>query len=353
MGMKAMNHDPDEATMGDRLQGVALELIFDFDGTITTEDTIASLVEAAMVFHVDRGSATSSGMTSAWKRIEQSYAQDLINHQKTYVAPDGTPPETPAGIAMARLWPIKRLESPTHIMVDRFSGRQRRHVELASLARVKDEGLFRGVWPEYLLSAGLLDRLHSRVRIREGFESFFTQASQQDHNMHVLSINWSADYIKGVLDNCDMTSIIANKTNPEDGSISATGAFEECVKRGLWPEVLTVANDKLMALRSLYWRRKLLMPDKDLQFVYFGDSTTDVECFAEVGGVVISNDEGSSLLSVLRQDLNYHVPHVSMWEEGGFVCWARNFSELLQYDYLTRRAVAAETSVKQSGLVGL
>lgn len=347
-----MKQDPDEATTGDRLQDVALELIFDFDGTITTEDTIASLVKAAMDFQVDRGSSRS-GMTSAWKRIEQSYAQDLTNHHKTYVAPDGKPPETHADIAMARLWPIRRLISPTHIMMDRFSGRQRRHVELASLARVKDDGLFQGIWHEYLLSAGQQDRLNSRVRIREGFESFFTQASRQDHDMHVLSVNWSADYIKGVLGNCNMTSIIANKITPEDGSISATGAFEESNERELWPDVLTVANDKLMALRSLYWRRKLLIPDKDLHFIYFGDSATDIECFVEVGGVIISNDEDGGLLSILRQELNYDVPHISVWEEGGFVCWARDFSELLQSDYLRRRVLAAETSAKQSHLVGL
>ncbi|ROV88388.1 hypothetical protein VMCG_10522 [Cytospora schulzeri] len=310
--------------MGDPPQGVAVELIFDFDGTITTEDTIASLANAAMAFQVDRGSSRSE-ITSAWKTIQQSYAQDLTDHHETYVAPDGKPPETPAEIAMARLWPIRHIEEPIQIMMDRVSGRQRRHIELASLARIKDEGLFQGIWPDYLFSAGQQDRLHSRVRIREGFESFFKQARQQDHDMHVLSVNWSADYIKGVLGNCDMTSVIANKVNQEDGSISASGAFEEPVEGGLWPDVLTVANDKVVALRNLYWRRKLLVPDKELLFIYFGDSTTDVECFVEVGGVIISDNEDSGLLRMLRQELDYHVPHVSVWKEGGFTCWARDF----------------------------
>lgn len=338
--------------MGDHRQDVAIELVFDFDDTITTKDTIASLARAAIEFHAGRGSSgNGNGVASAWEHIVRSYVEDINHHDHTYVASDAQPPTRPVDIAMAQIRPNGRLEEPTRIPLDRYSGRQRRQVELASLTRVKDEGLFRGVLPDHLLRAGQLDRVESRVRIREGFDCFFAQARSQSHDMHVLSVNWSADYIKGVLGSYDMTSIIANRTNPEDGSISASGVFENCNDRGLWPDVLTVANDKLMALRNLYWRRKALNPDKELIFIYFGDSTTDVECFMEVGGVIIAEDE-SRLLRLLRQDANYHVPHVSEWKEGGFNCWARNFRELLQYAYLTRRVVAAENYARQRPLVG-
>ncbi|KUI65931.1 hypothetical protein VM1G_01301 [Cytospora mali] len=334
-----MDRDTVGGTMEVCAQDVAIELVFDFDGTITTDDTIASLAKAAMDFHVDRGRSRSE-MASAWKTIEQSYAQDLSNYHKTYAAPDGKPPETPLETAMARLWPIRRLETPKAITMDRFSGHQRRHVELASLARVEDEGLFKGIWPDYLVSAGQQDRLKSRVCLRKGFDTFATLA-KRNHEMHILSVNWSDSYVKGVLGSDIMTSVIANTINPEDGSISATGAFENLNQHGLWPEVLTVAQDKLAALRSLYCRRQLLNPNKELLFIYFGDSTTDVECFMEIGGVIISDREDSGLLNLLRYELGYYVPHVAEWEESGFTCWARDFSELLKHNYLERRALAA------------
>lgn len=347
---KKTYQDPSEATMVDQHQRVDIELVFDFDGTITTEDTIESLVNAAIDIQVTRG-VSRDRLVSAWDHIVQSYAEDLDHHNHTYVAPDGRPPVRPLDIAMAQLWPIRHLEEPIQVLLDRYSGRQRRHVELASLARLKDEGLFRGIGPDDLLRAGQSDRAEPRVYIREGFDWFFGQARLQNHDTHILSVNWSADYIKGVLGtNFDMTSIIANKTNPDDGSISALGVFEEHNDEELWPDILTVANDKLVALQNLYWKRKAFKPEKELIFIYFGDSTTDIECLMEVGGVIMADDEGQ-LLRLLRQEIDYHVPHVSEWEEGGFTCWARNFRELLEYAYLTRRVMAAENHARQRSLV--
>lgn len=305
--------------MGDHHQGVSIELVFDFDGTITTEDTIASIAEAAIRV------SPRKEMASAWDYIVRSYVEDMEHYHRTYVAPDGSSPE-----------------EPLQVLLDRYSGCQRRHVESASLARVKDAGLFQGIWPDYLLRAGQLDKAKCQVRIREGFDWFFKHAQLQGHGMHILSVNWSIDYIKGVLGTrYDMTSVIANRTDPEDGSISTSGAFEESNDREAWPDVLAVANDKLVAMRNLYRRRKASNPGKELIFIYFGDSTTDVECLIEVGGVIISNGEGS-LLQLLQQYIGHQVPHVSEWEEDGLTCWARNFSELQQFDYITRRVVAAE-----------
>lgn len=332
-----------KATMAGHCQDVTLELVFDFDGTITTEDTISSLAKVAMDFQVDRGRSRNE-MEMAWTAIVQSYIQDLDRHQDTYVPPVCKPPKTPWDIVLDQTCPIRPLQNSTEINLDRFSGRQRRHIELASLARVKDEGLFKGIWPKYFFIAGQHDRLHHRVRVREGFDPFTAQARQEALNMHALSVNWSTPYIEGVLGSCGMTSVIANSTNEEDGSISARGTFESPQDTAPYPEALTVAQDKVVALRRLYWRRKSLQPDKGLHFIYFGDSSTDLECLMEVGGVIISNDEHSGLLNMLRQELDYHVPHVSEWKEDGFTCWARDFSELLQHNYLARKVSATKNT---------
>ncbi|ROW01448.1 hypothetical protein VPNG_07564 [Cytospora leucostoma] len=332
--------------MGDHHQQVAVELILDFDGTITTADTIASLAKAAIELQVKNRGRSRSEMASAWAAIEQAYAHDLREYQNTYVYQNGKQTEQTPDSSMATLRPVQGLEggTPLDIIMDRLSCRQRRHIELASLARVKDEGVFKGVQHEDLFSAGQQDRSESRVRLREGFDPFITQAKKK-HDVHVLSVNWSASYINGVLSGYDMASVLANTTNPEDGRISASQAgFENLVPRGHWPEVLTVARDKVVALRHLYWRQKLLKPDENLQFIYFGDSATDFECLKEVGGVILSNDEGGSLLRMLRKELAYQIPHVSQWTEGEFICWARDFNELSKANYLARRVFAAENN---------
>lgn len=343
---KTTKQDTIEATMGDHHQHVAMELIFDFDGTITTADTITSLAKAAMELQTTKQGRSRSEMASAWAAIEQAYAHDLREYQNTYVYQNGKPTEQPLDSSMATLPPLQDLKggTPLDIIMNRLSCRQRRHIELASLARVKDEGVFRGIRHEDLYSAGQQDRNESRVRLREGFGPFITKAKKK-HDVHVLSVNWSASYISGVLSGYDMASVIANTTHPEDGSISASQAgFEKLVPPGHWPEVLTVARDKVVALRHLYWRQKLLKPDKNLQFIYFGDSATDFECLKEVGGLIMSNDAGGSLLRILRRELGYQIPHVSQWTEGEFICWARDFNELSKANYLARRVFAAENN---------
>lgn len=319
---------------------VDVELIFDFDGTITTEDTISSLAKAAIEFQVERGGRPRAEMETAWEGIQQKYVDDLQEHQRTYRTPTGKPPETPLDAAIARIWPVRHAETLSDIMVDRLSGRQRRHVELASLARVKDEGLFKGIWPSYLFNAGQQDRLASRVRLREGFAAFIAGA-RDGHDMHILSVNWSDSYIKGVLSDYEFDSVLANRTDMKDGNISATrGAFVDPKERGFWPEILTVGRDKLVVLRNLYWRKRALKPHKAIKFIYFGDSTTDLECLAEVGGVVMSSDGAGGLLTMIRQVLGFYIPHVSEWKEDNFLCWARDFAELRQFDFLERKRKA-------------
>jgi soluble P-type ATPase len=93
---------------------------------------------------------------------------------------------------------------------------------------------------------------------------------------------------------------------------------------------MTNAREKKEALKHL-------IKEKDGKVVYFGDSTTDMECLL-AGGVVISDDEESSLLKTLKR-IGVNVPHVGEnSERDGKVKWARDFREVLDSGLLNEQA---------------
>lgn len=174
--------------------------------------------------------------------------------------------------------------------------------------------------------------------------------------IHILSVNWSASYIRGVLSKENISSVIANETSPADGSISALPAIPDNTNSSDWPSLLAVGSDKLSALRCLHRRQQEAKPKQSVELVYFGDSTTDLECLLEFGGIVISPKaevaqrpstkpidssktihNGSDLLHVLQTRLNYNVPHVSEYKDEP-ICWARDFAEIMESSFLQKRA---------------
>jgi hypothetical protein len=123
-------------------------------------------------------------------------------------------------------------------------------------------------------------------------------------------VNWSRAFIEGVLLPHQLR-VVANEPHA-DGSIEG-------------PEFLggrmTNGHEKRAALDHV-------VTDKGSRVVYFGDSTTDMECLLQ-GGIVISNDEGSSLMRTLRR-VGEAVPHVGEREAGETLMWARDFREVLE-----------------------
>lgn len=135
---------------------MALELVFDFDGTITESDSIASVVDAALSYHKSVSTPeTYHSLTDAWSHVVKSYMADLeayrgisnpdIQHNHT----------TPLDAARAH-----------------FSNDQRRQIERASLLRVQEAGLFRDVPLEHMFRSGQMHRDNNVVKLRNGFSDF-------------------------------------------------------------------------------------------------------------------------------------------------------------------------------------
>ena len=276
---------------------VAMALVLDFDGTITVQDTINVLAQSALKIHAERG----RDLSRDWDDIVDVYVKSHVEHKANYpVAED------------SRLG----LEAES-----RFLG-SLRDVEVASLRRVEASGIFDGISSQDLVTAGTAALRDGTVVLREGLPELLSLAQSRGWRVYVLSVNWSKSFIRGVLHQFDDQLTVVSNEIHDQGMISSpdTEFF------------LATAGDKLAALRLTL---------RDLPkgpVIYFGDSTTDIECLLLSAGIVISSSGESSLLSVLERT-GVVVPHVKDGAGSHKLLWARNFSEVLQANTLSSPAI--------------
>lgn len=280
-------------------------IVFDFDGTITEDDTIGNIAHAALQWR-NSPEGGGSDLTRDWQHIVQSYAQDLAAYDQT---------QRPA-------------EKRTSWQQECDYLRGRRIVEEASLARIRESGIFAGFATsgERLVEAGRRDRETGRTRIRAGFAEYLAMARARNDMVHVVSVNWSAAYIRGVLEPWGIASIVANEIQL-DGSIAAAAAATLDLSPDNLGNVdrsqaLATSADKLEATQHLL--RRLEGECRG----YFGDSTTDLECLDFCGGWVMTSDGEGSLARTLRR-LGYDIPCISEPQgTNSHISWVHDFTEV-------------------------
>ncbi|KND90097.1 hypothetical protein TOPH_05191 [Tolypocladium ophioglossoides CBS 100239] len=269
-----------------------MHLVFDFDGTITQQDTISELVASA----IDKlPPSRHHGRQAAWDKAVQDYLADYKQYTANYQ-------------------PVEAERTSVAQEVRFLAGVKR--VEEASLDRVGRSGVFAGLKPDDLYQAGVDAARTGRVVLRDGFKEIVELAGQRGWQTDVVSVNWSSAFIRGVL-HPHRIPITANDTSP-DGHILGP----ECLHSRL-----TSSPDKLQALSHV-------AAGAQDRVLYFGDSTTDMKCLLDRDGVVVAADEESPLLRTLRR-AGVEVPHVGRRQRGrANICWARNFREVLASEML-------------------
>lgn len=277
-------------------------IILDFDGTILEDDTIGNIAHAALQWRkTPEGGGTD--LAGKWQGILQAYAQDLAAYDQTQPS------------ALQR----------TTWQQERDYLRGRRVVEEASLARVRASGIFAGGFAagDRLFEAGYRDREAGRTRIRRGFAEYVAVVRDLRATVHVVSVNWSASYIRGVLEPWGITSVIANEIQL-DGSIAAPpDSRPQDLGNIDFPKALATSEDKLGATQHL------LRKSGGQCMGYFGDSTTDIECLDFCGGCVMTSDGEGTLVRTLRR-LGCDVPCISEYRGADTrIVWAHDFSEVV------------------------
>lgn len=244
-----------------------MAVVLDFDGTITTQDTIDTLAGYACFIQSHRSKVD---LAPIWNAIVEAYMNDYQEYVQAY-----NPPEAKRLTLAEEIEFLRGLES----------------VDSTSRRRVEDSGLFVGV-PGWILHT---PPVAQSIHLRAGFHKFVDQLIFLGLKVVVLSVNWSTGFVAGVIGNPKI-EIIANEIM-DDGKITGPpGILEE-------NKVLATCYDKHRALRSLMLR---LGQEGDghsayRRLLYVGDSTTDLECLLAGCGVVMNDGPNSSVLKTLSR----------------------------------------------------
>ncbi|KAI1107001.1 HAD-like domain-containing protein [Jackrogersella minutella] len=276
-----------------------MSIFLDFDGTITAKDTVGELANFALRVRADEG----QDLKREWSHVVKSYVDDHSAHVEGYEPR-----------------PHAR-NLPEHEVA--FL-RQLKTVETRSLGRINGCRLFRGISPAAFREAGAELVRNGTVRLRPGFGRFVQDRRREGWRVWVLSVNWSSAFIAGACGGLDGVQVIANDVR-EDGSIAGPAVLNPA-GAGAAPRNLTNSRDKLDAMHAVLAAEGLAAKPS----VYFGDSTTDLECLLAADlGFVIADAEGSSLLETLRR-IGKEVPNVRDQAKGapGKLAWSSNYEDL-------------------------
>ncbi|CAG8976689.1 hypothetical protein HYALB_00010815 [Hymenoscyphus albidus] len=283
--------------------------ILDFDGTITTKDTISTLFKIALETQSSKGKDKSQAL----QKIISEYSADFETHISSY---------TP------------KKEDQVTIQQEIDYQRSLRDVELRSFNRVSKSGIFAGLdEEEWCFRAGEAIE-QGTVECRLGLRGFLStirgrRALFDDTvakgRWGIVSVNFSANFIKGFLvgllvdDMVEGIEILANEPREEDGVLE--GPMISGKK-----EVIATSDGKLKAMRELIqrWQEK---GEEIGQVFYFGDSGTDLECLTEADvGVILSDNQNGPLMDTMKR-LKMEVSHIDDYKErdGNALYWAPDF----------------------------
>lgn len=323
-----------------------INLILDWDGTLTRKDTL-HLVGQIGYQHKERlhiqAKSSDSKPIPPWTYFGTTYMDDYSTHQKHY--PEK--PETRRTITQERAW----LASLAR-------------VENISVHRVEESGLFRGVAASdvdrtALHSASSQAEPDSRLQLRPGWERLFNQAlaaetgSSPPNQVSILSVNWSERFIRQSLlqasesganspESTSLTSyveIMPIRANEIAGLDAPEGSDGSLTKNG--STGIRTSSDKLARL-PLHCRDRLDNSQPNSQdadsdngtVIYVGDSATDFDALlaADVGICVRDEPMGSGQkeLAETLQRVGVSVVHVSEKPAPGgrVVFWASDLGEI-------------------------
>ncbi|KAJ5032450.1 uncharacterized protein L3040_009054 [Drepanopeziza brunnea f. sp. 'multigermtubi'] len=277
--------------------------VLDFDGTITTKDTISTLSKLAVEFQKSKG----KDLTKELQDLVARYHEDYSKHVAEY---------RPAGHER------RTLDEEIEYM------RSLTAVELRSFGRMSASEIFRDIdvqdWPEL----GREAVAGGEVKIRKGFQDFVAGIDKLGAIWGIVSANFSAYFIRSVL--------MAVGVDNGNVQVQANWPGNSGELRGPHGRALIATSDaKLGTTRELlkFWDADNEYRDRTSKFVYIGDSGTDIECLTADGavGIVMSADGEGGLIETLKR-VNVDVDHISKYEKrrGSSVCWARDFEEILK-----------------------
>jgi 2-hydroxy-3-keto-5-methylthiopentenyl-1-phosphate phosphatase len=287
--------------------------ILDFDGTITSRDTIGVLANCGTEWQAKRG----VDMRGCWGEIVREYGRDFEDH----------------------VWRYQPEEISRRTLDEEISyQRGLKDVEERSFGRVSESGLFEGMGKQIWEDAGRQAVRTGDVAVRKGFKEFVERIKGRRDIWGVVSVNFSGSFVRGVVD---------ASAGPEIGNVEILANNPD--ERGFLfgPDrdsgrVVATSDAKSAVMKALLlsWSEKGSLDT--LRPIYVGDSGTDIECLMEPGvvGVVMSEDGKSSLMQTMKRIGIAVVPIGEYYEEESRkkkVYSARDFDDILHSRLLMQK----------------
>ncbi|CZR50698.1 uncharacterized protein PAC_00572 [Phialocephala subalpina] len=277
--------------------------ILDFDGTITTKDTISTLAKCGISFQKDK----RKDFSRAWDRIIAQYSEDYSKHVETYR-------------------PVKEERNTLQEEVEWF--RSLWENEVKSFVRVSESGLFKGIQEQDWKEFGHDAVKNGEVVLRKGFQDFVTGISERGGTWGIVSVNFSYHFIRAVVGAEKAKVVVLANECTKEGYILGQEADEGGFRR-----VVATSDAKLASMKRLLHTWSRAPKEGFSRLIYFGDSGTDIECLVAEGvtGIVMSDDGKSDLMRTLKRIgiSVLHVEEISLGGDQKQLYWARNFDEIV------------------------
>ena len=324
-----------------------INLILDFDGTLTMKDTMHLVAEAG---YTRQKELRSIPQPRPWKEIVDAYMADFRKHSEEYT-PTSTGRTAPEDEAA---W-LNSLQS----------------IEKASIARAVEAGVFDKVRSTDMAKAAKAAIDKDRLHLRNGWVQLFDHVWHRNRqtcsanavpvSLNILSVNWSTSWVAHVilasaghdpenvpwLDNLaihanELPSIIEDMYRSQYPSkVLSNNPLQQQARE------IRTSGDKLHVLKSIlsaavFHQHNGTEPISSLS-IYIGDTATDLECLmaADVG-ICIRDDplgSGQKDLADTCSRLGIEVHHVHDYTVASFVehqkqswvlLWAKDFHEIKQ-----------------------
>jgi hypothetical protein len=302
-----------------------INLILDWDGTITVKDTmfaygkIADTRDARLNRELN-GSKLFAGFGKAWM-------DDYSAHEEAY----SPKPHEREQVEQESAW-LKSLSV----------------VETRSVDRVEHTDFFSGVTHNDI-SVAAKDLFDSGdVSLRTGWDNVFRRAQEGAEgsgqpttisNVSILSVNWSESFIRASLKAAASTLLHKSKLDDYFDHLDiAANEIRGISQPGGSSGHLTDPSHAV--IRTSFDKLQNFKAQEGFHNVYVGDSATDFDCLLAADlGICIRDDPIGSSAKTLADTLSrvgysvQHVDDVGTWQElntsRSDVLWARDFNEVL------------------------
>jgi hypothetical protein len=297
-----------------------INLILDWDGTITVKDTMFAYgkvadIRDARLNREQNGSKVFQGFGKAWM-------DDYSKHEQVYRPKAHERKE----VAQESAW-LKSLSS----------------VESSSAERVEGSGFFTGVTHSDISIAAKELLRDGAVTLRPGWHDVFLRMQDGSSprlisNISILSVNWSESFIRASLKAAASDSVPNGNLPALDDLTIAANEISGIHEPGGSSGRLTDANHAI--IRTSFDKLQNFSSRQGFLNIYVGDSPTDFDCLLVADlGICIRRDPMGSSAETLAETMSRvghvveHVDSMKTWQQLNTsqpnVLWAQDLCEIV------------------------